>query len=78
MHPEGLKPEILTGLVKTDMPFGKYKGRKICDLPTFYLEWFKTQGFPKGKLGEMLETVYEIKTNGLEEILVQLKRMNRK
>ncbi len=60
------------------MPFGKYKGRKICDLPTFYLEWFKTQGFPKGKLGEMLETAYEIKTNGLEEILVQLKRMNRK
>lgn len=76
MRSEGLKPELLTDLVTTDMPFGKYKGRKICDIPTFYLEWFKTKGFPKGKLGEMLETAYIIKTNGLEDILVELKRIN--
>lgn len=77
MPPEGLKPQLLISLIQTDMPFGKFKGRKICDLPTFYLEWFKNKGFPKGKIGEMLETVYEIKTNGLDEILVELKRLNR-
>ena len=66
--------EILVSLVKDSMPFGKYKGTKICDLPIFYLEWFAREGFPKGKLGLQLQTVYEIKLNGLEDILRQLKR----
>lgn len=68
-------PKILKELVVHEMPFGKYKGRKLCDLPTHYVEWFATQGFPKGKLGMQLATLYEIKTNGLDEILFQLKKM---
>ncbi len=59
------------------MPFGKYNGTLISDLPVSYLEWFKRKGgFPKGKLGVLLETVYEIKLNGLEEILYKLKKFN--
>jgi uncharacterized protein len=66
---------ILTDIVKTKMPFGKYKGVLICDLPVSYLEWFKSKGFPGGRLGMLLSTTYEIKLNGLGEILVQLKKM---
>jgi uncharacterized protein (DUF3820 family) len=56
------------------MPYGRYKGTLLSDLPISYLEWFQRQGFPAGKLGMMLATVYEIKLNGLEDILFQLKR----
>lgn len=56
------------------MPFGKYKGRLLCDLPVEYLEWFKREGFPEGKLGMLLSTIYEIKINGLEELLKPLKK----
>ena len=66
-------PDLLIDITKQTMPFGKYKDTIICDLPTFYLEWFHTKGFPKGKLGDMLATVYEIKINGLEEIIINLK-----
>jgi len=55
------------------MPFGKYKGRILCDLPVSYLEWFNRKGFPEGKLGILLQTIYEIKMNGLEYLLVPLK-----
>ncbi len=48
------------------MPFGKYRGRLLIDLPEPYVVWFARQGFPEGKLGRMLRTVYEIKVNGLE------------
>lgn len=59
------------------MPFGKYEGVLLADLPVSYLEWFKRKGgFPKGKLGVLLETVYEIKLNGLDEILNRLKKLN--
>ncbi len=71
---DGMNPEILTGLVTVKMPFGKYKGTLLCDLPVNYLEWFKRQGFPKGKLGQQLETLYEIKLNGLENLLNGLRR----
>jgi uncharacterized protein (DUF3820 family) len=71
----GANPLILKELVTHEMPFGKYKGRKLCDLPVSYLEWFASKGFPEGKLGMQLATVFEIKTNGLDEILVGLKRM---
>jgi uncharacterized protein len=66
-------PTILTSLVSSEMPYGKYKGTLLCNMPIHYLEWMKRKGFPKGKLGVQLETVYEIKLNGLEEILERLK-----
>ena len=53
-------------LVTTKMPFGKYKGLRLVDLPERYLVWFSQKGFPEGKLGELLQAVYEIKLNGLE------------
>ena len=65
--------ELLLELVKMKMPFGKYKGRFLCDLPEPYLVWFYNQGFPKGRLGMLLETLYEIKLNGLEFLLKPLK-----
>jgi uncharacterized protein (DUF3820 family) len=65
---------ILLELVKAQMPFGKYKGRKLVDLPEDYLLWFKQKGFPPGKLGEQLALTYEIKSNGLEYLLKPLRR----
>jgi hypothetical protein len=56
------------------MPFGKYKGRLLIDLPEPYVVWFANQGFPKGELGEMLATLYEIKANGLEGVVRPLVR----
>lgn len=67
-------PEILLDLVRVKMPFGKYEGRIICDLPEPYLNWFNNKGFPKGKLGVLLETMYVIKLNGLEQLLTPLKQ----
>ena len=64
----------LEELVKTKMPFGKYKGTLLCDIPEYYLVWYHGQGFPKGKLGEQLATMYEIKLNGLEYLLKPLKK----
>jgi len=55
------------------MPFGKYKGRFLCDLPVHYLEWFAKEGFPAGKLGMQLHTIHEIKINGLEKLLTPLR-----
>ncbi|MBK6329126.1 MAG: DUF3820 family protein [Bacteroidetes bacterium] len=67
---------ILLEIVNTPMPFGKYKGTLLCNLPDSYLEWFlRKEGFPKGKLGQLMATVYEIKLNGLEYLLEPLKRM---
>jgi len=59
----------LIKLVNTEMPFGRFKGRKLLDLPEPYVVWFKNQGFPKGRLGEQLAVLYEIKVNGLEPLL---------
>jgi uncharacterized protein (DUF3820 family) len=64
---------ILLQLVEMKMPFGKFKGSLLCDLPEPYLVWFKQKGFPKGKLGILLESLYEIKLNGLEYLLYELK-----
>jgi hypothetical protein len=66
-------PELLIQLVSMKMPFGKYKDKLLCDLPVHYLEWFKRKGFPQGKLGILLETIYEIKINGIENLLKPLK-----
>jgi uncharacterized protein (DUF3820 family) len=70
---EELNPRILEELVKMPMPFGKYKGRLICDLPVHYLEWFARKGFPQGKLGMMLSTMLVIKSNGLDYLLRPLR-----
>lgn len=62
-------PELLRELLHYPMPFGKHKGQLIRTLPMYYLEWFAKQGFPEGKLGMLLQTMYEIKLNGLEYLL---------
>jgi uncharacterized protein (DUF3820 family) len=65
--------DILLSLVNTKMPYGKYKDVLLCNIPVHYLEWMQRQGFPKGKLGVQLETMYEIKLNGLEHLLTPIK-----
>lgn len=72
--PEKQNPENdLITLVTMEMPFGKYKGRKLADLPEPYLVWFHAKGFPDGKLGRLLGLIYEIKLNGLEYLLKPLR-----
>ena len=66
---------ILVELVNTSMPYGKYTGRLLCDLPEPYLVWFRQKGFPEGKLGQQLSAMYEIKVNGLEYLLKPLKNL---
>ncbi len=70
------KPDtaVLLELVKMRMPFGKYKGRLLIDLPEPYVVWFSQKGFPQGKLGDMLRTVYVIKVNGLEYLFKPLRK----
>jgi uncharacterized protein len=67
-------PHVLEKLVTVRMPFGKYKGTLLCELPVFYLEWFQRKGFPPGSLGMLLQTIYEIKINGLDYLLVPLRK----
>lgn len=64
----------LQELVSYVMPFGKYKGRLVCELPEHYLVWYQSKGFPKGKLGLLMATMYEIRLNGLESILEPIKK----
>lgn len=73
MEPVRPDSKILIEIVQTKMPFGKYKGTLICDLPVYYLEWMHTKGFPPGKMGMLLSSVYEIKINGLNSILSMVK-----
>jgi uncharacterized protein len=69
-----MNPQLLQDLVKTKMPFGKYKDTLICNLPVSYLEWFPRKGgFPKGKIGVLMATMYEIQINGLGYLLEPLK-----
>ena len=69
-------PEMLFYLAKTQMPFGKYKGLTLIDLPEPYVIWFSNKGFPEGKLGEALKLLYEIKVNGLEYLFDPLRKKN--
>ena len=62
-------PHMLVELVSVRMPFGKYKGRILRDLPENYLVWFHQKGFPPGEIGVLLSALYEIKLNGLEYLL---------
>ena len=67
-------PEELMALAEMRMPFGKYQGRLLIDLPERYVVWFASNGFPEGRLGRMLQTVYEIKVNGLEYLFAPLRK----
>lgn len=67
-----MDPQALKVAVNQTMPFGKYAGRKLLHLPEPYLVWFHKQGFPQGKLGEQLALMYEIKLNGMEQMLYPL------
>ncbi|PKP44745.1 MAG: hypothetical protein CVT96_00410 [Bacteroidetes bacterium HGW-Bacteroidetes-13] len=63
----------LLELAQAKMPFGKYKNRFLIDLPEYYVVWYKNKGWPAGKLGKQLQLVYEIKLNGLEDLIRKLR-----
>jgi uncharacterized protein (DUF3820 family) len=69
-----MNPQDLELLVTREMPFGKYQGRLIADLPGNYLNWFAREGFPKGEIGRLLALMQEIDHNGLRDILAPLRR----
>ena len=72
---DGINPQILQEICEVRMPFGKYKNTILANLPISYLEWFmRNGGFPNGKLGMQLATVYEIKLNGLTDLLKPLRK----
>ncbi len=75
-----LQPDknFLIKLAHTKMPYGKYKDRYLIDLPEYYIVWYHAKGFPKGQLGNLLQTVYELKVNGLEELIRTIKKQNPK
>jgi len=66
-------PVVLLKLAKTRMPFGRYKGLLLIDLPEPYVLWFANKGFPEGELGRMLDVLYEVKSNGLEYLFKPLR-----
>ena len=66
--------DFLIKLAHTKMPYGKYEGRYLIDLPEYYVVWYHNKGFPKGKLGDMLNQVYELKLNGLEDLIRNIQR----
>lgn len=69
-----MNPEHLQLLLTREMPFGKYKGRLIADLPGDYLNWFAREGFPSGEIGRLLALMHEIDHNGLSPLLAPLRR----
>ena len=66
--------QFLIDVSKMRMPYGKYKGKFLIDLPEHYIVWYHNKGFPKGKLGQMLGLVYELQLNGLEELIREIKK----
>jgi uncharacterized protein (DUF3820 family) len=66
--------ESLEQLVTRSMPYGKYQGRLLADLPGSYLNWFAREGFPKGELGRLLALMHEIDHNGLADLLTPLRQ----
>ena len=71
-----METEDLEKLLQTEMPYGKYKGHVIADLPGHYLNWFAREGFPKGELGRLLQLMQEIDHNGLSALLAPLRNAN--
>lgn len=74
----GVKPDpkYLIKLANTKMPYGKYKDRFLVDLPEHYIVLYHNKGFPKGQLGNVLQMVYELKLNGLEHLIRNIKKLN--
>ena len=68
-----IDPEMMHKLITRTMPYGKYKGRLIADLPGNYLNWFAREGFPRGELGALLALMHEIDHNGLSALLDPLR-----
>lgn len=74
MIPELEKQKALLKELNTyKMPFGKYAGTKLINIPSYYIEWFERKGLPDGKLGQMMRLLYEVKLNGLEDIVRKIK-----
>ena len=71
-----MNAEHLQLLLAREMPYGKYKGRKLADLPGHYLGWFAREGFPRGELGQLLALMYELDHNDLCSLLDPLRRSN--
>ena len=69
-----MRPEDLERLLTVQMPYGKYKGRVIADLPGNYLNWFAREGFPPGDIGRLLALMHEIDHNGLGDLLTPLRQ----
>ena len=69
---EGLNPESLKKLTNMKMPYGKYSGVTLIDLPETYVVWYYDNGLPKGELGKLLSELYDIKVNGLESLIKSL------
>jgi uncharacterized protein (DUF3820 family) len=63
----------LIQLAHTKMPFGKYEGWYLVDIPEYYIVWYRNRGFPNGVLGQQLQLVYELKLNGLEDLIRNIK-----
>ena len=73
-----MHPEHLNLLITREMPFGKYKGRVLADLPGDYLNWFAREGFPSGELGRLIALMHEIDHNGLQDLLTPLRQLARR
>ena len=71
---DGMNPDLLRQIVVMKMPFGKYAGRALADLPGNYLAWFARKGFPKGELGQLLELMHTLDHNGLRGLLAPIQR----
>ena len=72
-----MNPEMLQRLVSREMPYGKYKGRPIADLPGHYLAWFARHGFPPGEIGQLLALMHELDHNGLTGLLAPLRSVRK-
>ncbi len=67
--------DFLIKLANAKMPFGKYKDRYLIDLPEYYIVWYHNKGLPKGVLGQQLQAIYELKVNGLEYLVRNIRKM---
>ncbi len=69
-----MQPDDLERLLTLEMPYGKYQGRKLADLPGHYLAWFSREGWPRGELGQLLALMYELDHNNLRGLLDPLRK----